>query len=351
MSNSALDVKPEITPKRQEFYDRLGKKAAAPLWEVLADIVTVKPKPVGVPALWRFDEMRPLLMEAGSLITAHEAERRVLILENPAMPGKSQITGTLYAGLQLVLPGEVAPSHRHTPSALRFVLESEGGYTAVDGERIVMRPGDFIVTPAWTYHDHGNDSNAPIIWLDVLDLPLINQLAVGFAEHHPQETQPVTLPEGDSLARFGSGLFPVDYKPAHGTTPVRCFPWDRSRKALLDTARSTPVNRCHGVKMRYENPATGGFPMATIGTFLQMLPANFSGAPYRSTDATVFCVKEGRGKSKIGNDVFSWGPRDIFVVPSWTPVQHEASEQSILFSASDRPVQQALRLWREEEMS
>jgi gentisate 1,2-dioxygenase len=350
MSASALDTKPPVTAERQEFYDRLGKKSATPLWEVLSDIVTVTPKPVGVPALWRYDELRPLLMEAGDLITAHEAERRVLILENPALPGRSQITGTLYAGLQLVLPGEVAPSHRHTPSALRFVLESEGGYTAVDGERITMHPGDFIVTPSWTYHDHGNDSNGPIIWMDVLDLPLINYLAVGFAEHHPQETQPVTQPEGASQARFGSGLFPVDYKLADGTTPLRCYPWGPSRAALLECARTTQPHRCHGIKMRYENPATGGFPMATIGTFLQMLPAKFSGAPYRSTDATIYCVKEGRGKSKVGDQVFTWGPRDIFVVPSWTPVAHEASEQAILFSASDRPVQQVLRLWREEEL-
>lgn len=350
MSASALDAKPQVTAARQEFYDRLGQKSAAPLWEVLSDIVTVKPKPVGVPALWRYEELRPLLMEAGGLITAHEAERRVLILENPALPGQSQITGTLYAGLQLVLPGEVAPSHRHTPSALRFVLESEGGYTAIDGERITMHPGDFIVTPSWTYHDHGNDSNAPIIWMDVLDLPMINYMAVGFAEHHPEETQPVTRPEGDSLARFGSGLFPVDYTPSGGDSPVRCYPYDRSRKALLECARFMRPHRCHGIKMRYENPATGGSPMSTIGTFLQMLPAKFSGAPYRSTDATVYCVQEGRGKSTIGGQVFSWAPRDIFVVPSWTPVAHEASEQAILFSASDRPVQQVLRLWREEEM-
>jgi gentisate 1,2-dioxygenase len=350
MSASALDTKPPVSAERQEFYRRLGKKAAAPLWEVLSDIVTVKPKPVGVPALWRYEELRPLLMEAGDLITAQEAERRVLILENPALPGQSQITGTLYAGLQLVLPGEVAPSHRHTPAAMRFVLESEGGYTAVDGERITMRPGDFIVTPSWTYHDHGNDSNAPIVWMDVLDLPMINYMAVGFAEHHPQETQPLTRPEGDSLARFGSGLFPVDYAPSAGHSPLRCYPYDRSRKALVASARSIDPHRCHGVKMRYENPATGGYPMATIGTFLQLLPAKFSGAPYRSTDATIYCVMEGRGQSKIGGQVFSWGPRDIFVVPSWTPVAHEASEQAILFSASDRPVQQVLRLWREEEM-
>jgi len=351
MPASALDVKPQVTAERQEFYQRLGHKAAAPLWEVLSDIVTVKPKPVGIPALWRYDELRPLLMEAGNLITAHEAERRVLILENPALRGLSQITGTLYAGLQLVLPGEVAPSHRHTPSALRFVIESEGGYTAVDGERITMRPGDFIVTPSWTYHDHGNNSNAPIIWMDVLDLPMINHMAVGFAEHHPQETQPVTRPSGDSLARFGAGLFPIDYVPEGGDSPVHVYPWERSRDALLANAGSAQPHRCHGVKMRYENPASGGYPMTTIGTFLQLLPAKFSGAPCRSTDATIYCVREGHGKSTIGDQVFSWGPNDIFVVPSWTPVAHEAFEQAILFSASDRPVQQALHLWREEEMN
>ncbi len=350
MSTSALDTKPAVTAERQEFYRRLGNKSAAPLWEVLADIVTVQPKPVGVPALWRYDELRALLMEAGDLITAQEAERRVLILENPALKGQSQITGTLYAGLQLVLPGEVAPSHRHTPGALRFVLESEGGYTAVDGERIVMGPGDFIVTPSWTYHDHGNDSKSPIIWMDVLDLPMINHMGVGFAEHHPQETQPVTRPQGDSLARFGDGLFPIDYTPNGGDSPVHCYPYERSRKALFNVARGAEPHRCHGVKMRYVNPTNGGSPMTTIGTCLQMLPAKFNGAPYRSTDATIFCAMEGRGHSKIGDQVFAWGPRDIFVVPSWTPVSHHASEQAILFSASDRPVQQALHLWREEEM-
>jgi len=351
MPASALDVKPQATAERQEFYQRLGRKATAPLWEVLADIVTVTPKPVGVPAMWRYEELRPLLMEAGGLITAHEAERRVLILENPALRGQSQITGTLYAGLQLVLPGEVAPSHRHTPSALRFVLESQGGYTAVDGERITMRPGDFIVTPSWTYHDHGNNTNAPIIWLDVLDLPMINSMAVGFAEHHPQETQPVTRPDGDSLARFGSGLFPLDYVAQPGHSPVRVYPYERSRASLVESASMGQPHRCHGVKMRYENPASGGFAMATIGTFLQLLPKGFSGAPYRSTDATVYCVKEGHGKSTVGSQVFEWGPNDIFVVPSWTPVFHAAAETAVLFSASDRPVQQMLRLWREEELN
>ena len=213
MIASALDTKPKISAAREEYYGRLDQKSAAPLWEVLADIVTTEPRPECVPALWRYDELRPLLMEAGQLITAKEAERRVLVLENPGTRGVSQITQTLYAGLQLVLPGETAPTHRHTASALRFVLESDGGYTAIDGERTTMRPGDFLVTPTWTYHDHGNNTGSPIIWLDVLDIPLINQLCCSFAEHHEHELQPVTRPDGDSLNRYGSNMVPLEYTP------------------------------------------------------------------------------------------------------------------------------------------
>ena len=99
------------------------------------------------------------MMESGGLITAKEAERRVLILENPGLPGQSRITNSLFAGLQMILPGEVAPAHRHTPSALRFIIEGHGAYTAVEGERTLMEPGDFVITPPWTWHDHGNESD------------------------------------------------------------------------------------------------------------------------------------------------------------------------------------------------
>jgi gentisate 1,2-dioxygenase len=348
MSGSALDNKPAQSAARQEFYQRLKQYNAAPLWEVLSSLVTPFPKPRCVPSLWKYEELRPLLMEAGSLITATEAERRVLILENPGLPGMSQITQSLYAGLQLVLPGETAPTHRHTPSALRFVIESQGGFTAVDGEKTAMHPGDFVVTPAWTYHDHGNVGTGPVTWMDVLDIPLVNFLDAGFAEHHPLDTQPLTRPDGDAYARYGANLLPVDYVPASKSTPVFSYPYARSREVLDRMYRDSALHPCHGIKMRFVNPVTGGSPMPTIGTFIQLLPGRFQGAPYRATDSTIFCAVEGSGRTSVGDHSFSWKARDIFIAPSWMPVSHHADGDAVLFSASDRPVQQMLGLWREQ---
>jgi len=164
--------RPELSPERKDFYKRLDGKHTAPLWEVLAKIIPPSPTPETVPVLWRYDELRPLLMEAGRLLTTKEAERRVLVLENPGVRGQSKITQSLYSGLQMIMPGEVAPCHRHVSSALRFVVEGSGAYTAVEGERTTMHPGDFILTPSWTYHDHGNPGDGPVVWLDGLDVPI-----------------------------------------------------------------------------------------------------------------------------------------------------------------------------------
>lgn len=341
-------VKPETSAERREYYQRLEQKHAAPLWEVLGDLIPAQPRPMASPALWRYREMRALLLEAGRLITAKEAERRVLILENPSMPGTSLITQSVYAGLQLVAPGETTPTHRHVTSALRFVLESEKGYTAVDGERTAMHPGDFVMTPSWTYHDHGNPGDTPVIWLDGLDIPIVNLLGTSFAEPHPEGLQATTRQEGDAQARYSQNLLPLDYKPSRLTTPVFNYPYARSREALDWLYRHGPLDPYHGIKMQYANPATGGYPMPTIGAFLQLLPPGFRGAAYRSTDAAVYCVAEGAGRSKIGGAEFDWGKNDVFVVPSWCPVSHQAHGEAVLFSFSDRPVQKALGLWREE---
>ena len=330
-----------------EFYKRLEEKHTAPLWEVLASLVTPEPRPQSVPTLWKYDEIRPLLMEAGTRITAREAERRVLILQNPGLRGLPQITQSLYAGVQLILPGEVAASHRHVASALRFVLESNGAYTAVDGERTTMRPGDFILTPSWTFHDHGNETDSPAIWLDGLDVPIVNLFDTSFAEHYPDSKQPLVRDEGDALARYGSNLLPLEHRSESLTAPIFNYPYSKSREALDRLYRNSTPHECHGIKMQYSNPVTGGYPMPTIGAFLQLLPAGFSGKPYRSTDASVFCCVEGRGASHIGDTAFRWEERDIFVVPSWCPASHSADTDSVLFSFSDRPAQKALGLWRE----
>lgn len=348
MSNSKRDI------ARAAYYEQIGRSHMAPLWESLHALVPPQPQPKAQPAIWKYEQIRPLVMQAGSVISAEEAVRRVLVLENPGLPGKSSITSTLYAGLQLILPGEIAPSHRHTQSALRFIIEGQGAWTAVDGERTTMHPGDFIITPSWTWHDHGNpleaDGGEPVVWLDGLDIPLLQYLDAGFAESYPEAVQPVTRPEGNSFARYGNNMVPVRYQPAGGSSPIFSYPYARTREALDQLYRHGELDPWDGVKLRYINPATGGWPMPTMATFMQLLPAGFEGRTYRSTDATVYSVVEGRGTARIGEMQFQFEPRDIFVVPSWQPVQLACVEDAVLFSYSDRPVLSALNLLREERL-
>ena len=326
-----------VTADRKEFYARLQAKSAAPLWEVLSDIVRRDPRTAVQAALWRYDEMRPFIAEAGRIISAEEAERRVLILENPGLPGMSRITQSLYAGLQLILPGEIAHTHRHTASALRFILEGSGAYTSVDGERLTMKPGDFILTPFWSYHDHGNPGTEPVVWLDGLDIPTVNMFDTSFfekeAEHDHDHDE-----EGAPEAKFVE-------------TSAMKYPYEPHRDKLAVMTKSGDVDRRHGYKLEYRNSKTGAAVLPTIGAFLQLLPKGFRGLPYRATDATIFCAVEGRGTSTIGDKTFAWGPRDVFVVPSWHPVAHQADVESVLFSFSDRPAQQALGIWREERQA
>jgi gentisate 1,2-dioxygenase len=335
-------------PKRREFYERIARHGLAPLWEVLGTLVPQRPATPCVPALWKYRDVRTYLMEAGELITAAEAERRVLILENPGMRGSSSITHSLFSGMQMILPGEIAPSHRHVQSALRFVVEGTGAYTAVDGERVTMHPGDFIITPSWTWHDHGNPGGEPVIWLDGLDIPMVAFFDSGFMERFPEATQPVTRAEGDTRARYGANLLPLDYTRQSLTTPLFSYPYARTREALERLRVNGDRHPCHGLKLQFANPASGGYPMPTIGAFVQWLPRDFRGLPYRSTDGTVFCAVEGRGCSRIDGQAFEWEANDVFVAPSWTKVQHEAATDAVLFSFSDRPAQKSLGLWREQ---
>ena len=333
---------------RPEFMSALKANRMAPLWEVFRQIITPSPQSGCRAHLWRYEDIRPLLLRAGELISAREAERRVLILENPGFGGESRITTSLYAGCQLVLPGEVAPAHRHSQSALRFVLEGSGGYTTVDGERTIMEFGDFIVTPPWGWHDHGNNTEGPMIWLDGLDIPLVQFLDASFFEGCPDDYQPVSRPDGASQTRYGQGLLPVDYRDKPLDSPVFNYPYKRTRQTLLEMRSSEEWDGCHGLKLRYINPVTGDYAMPRIGTFIQLLPEGFSTKGYRSTDATVFVCVEGRGQTQTPDNVFDWGPRDIFVIPSWTRTSHTAGEDAVLFSFSDRPVQEKLGLFREQ---
>jgi gentisate 1,2-dioxygenase len=345
-----------VAQARQQLYADMAPHNLTPLWEVLHALVPPRPATPCVPALWKYDDVRPFLMRAGEAITAEEAVRRVLILENPKLRGQSAITQSLYAGLQLILPGEVAPSHRHTQSALRFIVEGAGAYTAVDGERTTMQPGDFIITPSWTWHDHGHEAEGPVVWLDGLDIPMLRFFDAGFAENDTSKSQQVTRAEGTSSARYGHNMVPVRHDAPFGaTSPIFSYPYARSREALEQLERSAPIDPHDGVKLRYVNPLTGGWTMPTIGTFLQKLPAGFRGQGGRQTDGAIYSVVEGAGEVSIAHGEQQWnftfGPRDHFVVPSWHTARFSSANGCVLFSFSDRPVQQALGIHREERLS
>lgn len=335
-------------PGLASAYGRMEAASALPLWEIYDKLVAFEPSPAGVPHLWKWSEMRPLLLEAGTAISAEEAERRVVALKNPGLerPGIAQ---TLFAGLQLVMPGEVAPAHRHSQAAIRLVLESDGGYTAVEGERCTMSRGDFITTPSWTWHDHENTGAGPMIWLDVLDVPLVNFFGARFAEENPSDQQPIHRPDDASVLRWGSGMRPFEAGHDRPHSPVFSYPYHRARGALEDLAKGAP-DPYHGYKLTYSNPLDGGHVLPTIAAFLQLLPRGQSTRPWRSTEASVFAVLEGRGRAGIGGEEFDFGPNDIFVAPNWTSVALAAQDDVVLFSFSDRAAQERLGIWRSERL-
>lgn len=318
------------SPRERERFSRdIAAKNLKPLWE---RTIPLRPGGPAAPAIWRYDEVRPALMRAAELISAREAERRVLLLENPALPGTTFIGPTLFTGMQLILPGEIAPAHRHTPNALRFIVEGEGAYTTLDGERVAMKPGDFVVTRGWTWHDHGNVGAGPVIWMDGLDIPFAQLFGAHFREEYGEDTQSVSAGAAD--------------KSANGTL---LYPYRRMRDELEHRAHRADPHASHAYRLRYTDPASGSDPIPTLAVFLQLLPAGFAGEAYRSTECSVFNVAEGRGAVKIGESAFDFAPHDVFVVPSWTRCRISAQSECVLFSYSDRAAQEALGFWRGDQ--
>ena len=355
--NDAMTAVSDNT-ERKQLYKDMAPNHLTPLWEILHALVPPRPESKARVALWRYDDIRPFLMRSADVISAEEAVRRVLILENPGLSGQSRITPSLYAGLQLILPGEIAPSHRHTQTALRFVVEGQGAYTAVEGERATMSEGDFIITPNWGWHDHGSDAAEPVVWLDGLDIPMLQFFEAGFAENGDVSRQAMIHAEGRSEARWRHNLAPLRETLRDGSaSPIFSYPYSRSRDSLDYLERHEPVDLWDGFKLRYINPATGGWPMPTMGTFLQRLPADFEGQIWRQTDGSVFSVVEGSGQLevKMREDeeatVLDFNPRDHFVIPSWHLTRFRSETGCVLFSFSDRPAQQALSIHREERLS
>lgn len=337
--------------EREQFSAELERFEMKPLWLIYRDVLTREPRAREIPYLWSWSLVRPLLLRAGELITAAEAERRVLMFLNPGNAAQIGATATLYAAAQLILPGETARAHRHSPAALRFIIEGEGAYTCVEGEKIFMKPGDLVLTPALVWHDHGNEGSQPVMWMDGLDIPLTAALNCMFLEEFTSLNQSESMPRARSEKLYGRALFPSETVApgARPYSPVWAYRWAEAREAIECLAQSSAPDRFDGTILRYVNPANGGEVLPTMGCRLQLIRKGEHTAAHRHTASTVYHVAEGSGYSVLDGIRFDWRKGDTFAVPIWLWHEHAAaSEDAVLFSVTDEPVLAPLGLLRSE---
>jgi len=340
----------------RSFYDDARSKALEPLWLISADVNTVEPTREVQPWIWRWRDVRPRMMQAGELMDIEDADRRVLTMKNPSNVHGRGTSRTLVSSIQLIYPGEEAPSHRHTMAALRFIIEGEGAKTVVNGEPVTMDPGDFVLTPSWTWHGHLHEGAKPMLCLDVLDVPLVRGLDLGFYEEYsdPPSLQPAERPLDDNLRRFGAGgpLPPRQQEARVPYSPLFSYKWPHARETLSRLAAGGECDRYEGTAVTYTNPLTGGAVMPTINCALHLLRPVQPTKAHRRTSTTIYHVAEGRGTSILDGKRYDWEFGDTFVVPNWCWQEHSAVDsEAVLFSADDSPILKAIDLLREQRLA
>ena len=331
-----------------EYREELTTQNLVPLWPNMRAVLPYKVPSRKTKALnWSFEQVRPLLMQAGDLTPMEKAERRVLVLANPGhgLPNM-QATPSIYLGVQLILPGETAPNHRHTPNAVRIIIEGEGAYTIVDGEPCQMERGDLILTPSGKWHEHTHDGEGPIVWLDVLDLPLIYQLEGSWAIE--VKTQQKTLPRDKSFAEYSAaGVVPNrNFKRESADAPMLRYPWSKTRNCLVEMAEHYSDGL---LRISYVNPETGASLFPSIGFGAIMLRPGETVTLEKRTTACVFHVVEGTGSLTIeGSDVLGWVAKDTLAVPGYSQITiQNASDSAPAFfiTADESPLHSYLGIF------
>jgi gentisate 1,2-dioxygenase len=331
-----------------DYLAALAAQHTLPLWPSLRTVLPYgKPARATRPVLWRYRDIRPHLLRAGELAPIAKAERRVLVLCNPGLGRENmKATPTIYVGLQLILPGETAPNHRHTPSAIRFVVEGEGGFTVVDGEKLPMTKGDLILTPPGLWHEHGHEGEGPVVWLDALDLPLVYGIEASYAiEGRPQS---IRKPIGWGGAQFrNGGVLPYRSLDApREPYPLLRFPWLDVKRALDELAAVSA--RDDAVQLAYVNPESGRECLPTLGfSALALRAGEVLRMPRRSASAVLHVV-EGAGTALVDDVPLAFAESDTFAVPTHAEVQLDnasGTAPAYLFVVDDAPLQRKLGIY------
>lgn len=346
-----------VTHQEQKMLDDLyadfAKAGLIPLWTQRGDLMPMSPQPQAVPHLWRWADLLPIAERSGQLVpVGRGGERRAMALSNPGLPGLPYATPTLWAAIQYLGPREVAPSHRHSQGAFRFVVDGEGVWTNVDGDAVAMRRGDLLLTPSWAFHEHQNVTDTPMTWIDGLDIPLVSQLDAGFFEFGPEQLSTTKTPERSRGERLWAhpGLRPIS-QPDRPNSPLAAYRWEHTDAALAAQleleAEGVPGTIEPGhAGIRFSNPTTGKDALVTIRTEMRRLAPGTRTAPVRTVGSAVWQVFDGEAVATVGDKVFEVGKGDLFVVPSWCAVTLRARGQVDLFKFSDEPVYEALGLAR-----
>ncbi len=324
----------------QELDDWLAERHMQGHWKHLARGPELKPY------LWRWTDIYAGLMKATEVVSMRDTLRRTIQLKNPGLG--HWMTNTIHLSVQCVLPGEVATAHRHNAAAIRFVVQGgEGAFTVVEGEAMPMGDGDLITTPNWTWHDHYNHGDKPVIWLDGLDIRLAS-LAKLFSEPFSEARQPIQQPPGFSGKMLGH-VRPPYLERALRTPPFR-YAWADTQAAFEMLKAAEIEDACDGYYLTYTHPVHGGPTLPTFACDIQLLRPRCSLKAHRHSCTTIYHAFRGDGVTQIEGERFAWQQGDIFVVPPWYWHKHEnpSGGESILFAMTDRPAMEALDLYREE---
>ncbi len=331
-----------------DYRQALSAQSTAPLWPMMRNVLPHgRPAPATKPGIWRYRDIRPLLLKAGELTPVEKAERRVLVLSDPGRgAGAMQVSSAIYCGLQLLLPGEKAPAHKHTPSAARIIVEGEGAFTIVDGEKCVMKHGDLVLTPGGMWHDHGHEGSEPVIWLDALDLPLFVYLEGSYAIEGEFQT-PRNRPDASMLEFSEAGLLPPRSAGALRTKyPQLRYPWEKTAAALARLKTFADANE--PIELDYVNPETGEPCLPTMGFTAMLLRAGDVYEPPLKSTSGVFHVVDGEGVSHVDGTEIAWRRGDTFSAPVFARIDHRATGgDAHLIRVHDTPLQQKLGFYEE----